>query len=367
MIQVKTEIIVSMVKAIRVAFKNDELSMEVLGKSKDPSFAIVVNEFLSNDGVDVKLAHEMSKLQGSMLETRAIAKLSYKLPTYKTVRENLSAYMQEKSKLILAKTLLNGLVSQDVIKRTSKVNRYIAESGKTVYRKEISLHFNGEESKKDILRGLHTIPGELLSPAVHGKPGAKVMKLTGAEKQFMKGLSSIAFRLVRVSDTKLREYYQQTEWYKETVKQKKEDPILLEERIKRYISIIKELEGIDRLYLSNWNDTRRRVYYELTMLGINPQGDSFETHMWELADAKVIDENGKNDLIWAAVVLATGRKNHAQALKYWDKNEAKVKDILLHKGDFDFGERFYNTRLLSAINLAERGEPSRFLLGFDLV
>ena len=362
--QIKPEFTALTVSTIRRNITENAKVMDVLSKTSVPETRRTIQAFLDNDRLDDQIADILNSLKGEMLETKAVARMSYKLPLYNEVKD-LNIYYSEKGKLSLAKTLLNGLLHMKLIKRKEEVKRDFEATGKAKYRKVVSLIFKGQESAKDITRGLHMQPGELLSYFVHTKPGGKQQRLSKEEKYFHKDLSSHAFRVVRVTENTLRSYYTQTKWYNEAMRTKNEDPILLKERVEKYISIIKDLEKEDRIYLSTWNDSRRRLYYELTMLGLNPQGDSFETHMWESADARVINQQGLEDLIWAAVVIATGRKNKAQALKYWAKHEDKVRVAMLDDEEFDFGEIFYHKRMLAAINCALDGTPSRFLLGFD--
>ena len=100
-------------------------------------------------------------------------------------------------------------------------------------------------------------------------------------------------------------------------------------------------------------------------MGVNPHGDTFETSMWEFADAELISDAGYEELVWASVIIGTGRKNKEQSLAYWNKNESKVREAMMDTDEHSFGELFYNERMLQAIDDYRTNTASKFMLGID--
>lgn len=355
-----------MIKEIRQLIKSDEKRLAFVEKISSLSAKTMHKEFLDNPILDTKIAMVLNNnsFAGNMLESIVISRLSYKLPIYESVNHRFEEYYKDEAKLSFGKTILNALVALGHIKRTTNVTRKVIE-GNVKFFNEVYYDFKGEEKTKDLIAGLHLEPGKIDDLYVHTKPGAKKVKISSSQKRYLKRLSSIPLRLVRTDADKLASYYKQTEWYKNALSKKIEDPILLHRRITRYVNAIQMLQTVDRLYLTNWFDSRLRMYYGLTMPGINPQGDSFETHMWESSEARLINEQGYEDLVWAAVVIARGRRNKPQSLKYWGNHEKAIREELVDEDNNSFGEAFYNGRLLDAIDDYRNGRESRFLLGFD--
>ena len=353
-----------MIVELRIALLKNEVAMGVLHAKGTRIVKAITKEFLTNTKLDNQFANTLSALSGDLLEQVAVSKLSYKLPTYAYIGE-FSTFHIEEGKLTLAKTLLDGLADLKYLDKRTEVVREIV-NGRAVFRNVSHINF-GEESVKNITAGIHLEEAQLISKAVHTKPGGKPIKLNGEQKDFMRNLSSMRFRLVRVSADKLREYYTQTEWYINALETGKEDKILLDHRIYKYIESIKELQERPVIFLSNWFDSRLRLYYDLTMLGINPHGDCFETHMWEKADGELITENGFITLVHSAVTIATGvRHSHDQTMKLWERNQAKyLANLVDPEAHAKFGELFYNGRLIQAIEDYHNGVESYFLIGED--
>lgn len=356
-----------MLSAIK-EFKANTVAVNEVIAVGDTVFKCVHNEFMSNDILDDRFVEVLSSFNGTELEAIVIAKLSYKLPMYKAVIATLDSYYAEKAKMYLAKTLINILVNAQVLKRTKDTKREFNESGKPVFRVVSSIVFNDvseELSDTRLFRGVTRTPGIVLSQHIHTKVGGKSMKLSSNQKEFLREFSSRPLRLVKTPKSVLKAYYTQTEWYVKATEKRIEDPILLNARINKYVNVISALQQEENLYLSNWFDGRLRMYYELTLPGINPHGDSFETHQWEMAEPVVITNEGLKDLKWAAVVISCGRMPMAKALVKWIRNKQEIIEALSNSDEFDFGELFYNQRLLQAIEDAESKTPSHFMLGID--
>ena len=346
------------------AFRANTTVATVVAKGTT-EFQAVHNELLTNEVLDDRFITILSQFTGTELESKVISQLSYKLPMYTAVIEQFGSYYVEKAKLSLAKTLINMMVNDGIFTRKVETKREFIE-GKPQFRHVNSITFTAvkDDEMKDITRGISTEPGVILSNHVKTKTGGKPMKLTSEQKTYLRHMSSKALRLVRVPEATLRAYYKQTEWYIQAVANKLEDPILLNVRIEKYISTIRGLQQEKALYLSNWFDARLRTYYELSMAGINPHGDTFETAMWEMATPQIINQGGKEELKWDAMVIAYGRMTKEQALAEFTDTDAMA-EVMLDISKYDFGELFYNQRLLDAIQDAEEGEPSHFMVGID--
>ena len=361
------------IASVRTAILDNKVAMHALTVKAEKPLRLTIEAFLNYSGLDQKLADAISKLSGDLISQSAISKLSFKIPTYR-LPQPLTAYKVEEGKLGLASTLLNVLGDLRVIKSVTG-QKSSFEDGIKVFRNVTTYHL-GDEVKTDILRGLHNEPAQIVSHQISVKPGGKSMKLNAEQKDFVRSLSSAPLRLVRIDAEYLRSYYMQTKWYKNALAKKLEDKILLKARIDRYIEIVSELQEHTEIYLSNWFDFRLRMYYDLTMLGINPQGDAFETHMWELSKPVVLKPNGFEAMRHAAVTIATGKRHsRVNTEKLWDSNSvaylATIVDVKHYQDDggrWDkggFGEHFYGVRLAQAIADYHAGKPSYFMMGED--
>ena len=362
----RTIVTAEMIADVRALIVNNDTVTAFIGKISDKATRELHEVFVKNEKQDVKIADAFNKsnVAGQNLEGIVIARISYNIPYYGELTFTTPEYYREKAKLSLIKTIINALSTMGYIKKTSKLEREFVD-GKPQYKTVVLIDFDGTETIKELTRGIYTEPGMLDGTTVHTKPGAKKLKLSSTQKTYLRNESSKAMSLVDVSADKLRAYYEQTEWYVNAVAKDIEDPILLSERVERYISVIGDLQNQERLYLTQWFDSRLRSYYTCSLLGINPHGDTFETSMWEFADAELISEAGYEELVWASVIIGIGRRNKEQALAYWDKHEDAVVAAMMDTDKNSFGEVFYNERMIQSIADYRNGVPSKFMLGID--
>ena len=376
------------INELRVALQGNSKCMEVLGKASTKKITKSVNDaFFGTEKLDAKIADAVNAMSGDVLEQTAIPRLSYKLPRYAYLGK-FNDFSIEKGYTVLAKTIIDGLCVLGHLVKREEIVREIDKSGRSVYRRKHYVDF-GEEKTKDLTRGMFAEPGKLINKFVHVKPGGKAMKLTGRQKDFFKGLSSMKLRLVKLPAERLREYFLQTNWYVNALEKGLEDKILLNNRINKYIAIIEEYQQREGIFLTNWFDSRLRLYYDLTMAGINPHGDSFETHMWELAEPTKINKDGFENLRHSIVVIATDKRHtEKNTEKLWSnhreeylntivdadhykhhKDSVEGKNAIVYKkGDWKkggYGEHLYGQRLAQAIVDYESGEPSYFMMGED--
>ena len=68
------------------------------------------------------------------------------------------AYYQDKSRLALIRTIMNAFGTIGYIKKSVELERDVFD-GKVTYRKVMLVDFDGEESVKELTKGIHTIPG----------------------------------------------------------------------------------------------------------------------------------------------------------------------------------------------------------------
>ena len=368
------------IQAVREALLGNEKCMSLLPKFNAIASKDVHEAFLSTNALDKELVKALNSLSGEeLLDATAISKLSYKMKAYRLQKPYAMFYIVE-ANINLAKTILNVLGDLGIIGSKTIHDDFWLE-GKRHF-KSVRVHNFGKSKVKDELYGLHFEPGQVPSKTIHVKPGGVSLKLSKTQKEFNTALSSMKFRLVRTDEKTLQEYFEQTKWYRAVVEKQEansrlaESPFQLRKRVKRYISEIMALMEHDELYLSNWYDSRLRLYYDLTMMGINPHGDAFETHMWELAEPKKINKVGFEGMCHAVVTIATGKRHaHDATLKLYARNEDKYlktivdpKHYQTSEGVWDkggYGEWFYGCRLVQAVADYKSGKPSYFMLGED--
>ena len=372
---------VDAVASVRSAILADDKLIKILDKMDARAGKDVHLAFLSTDSLDKSICEALAGLHGTkLLDATAVSKLSYRLKSYRLQAPYAMFYIIE-ANVNLAKTILNVLGDLGYIQSTT-VDEPYWQNGEKKFN-TVTTHDFGADTEKELLKGLHDEPGKVINKMVHVKTGGSgTLKLSATQKALTKATASMRFRVVRADKAVLEEYFKQTSWYKEVLAAQSresklaETPFQLRKRVKGYVSLILQEMEKDAVYLSNWFDYRLRYYYDLTMLGINPHGDSFETSMWELADGRKISKSGYEDLAHSVVSIATGKRHSHQAtMKLWLRNSKKylatVVDVKHYQdadGKWDrggFGDHFYGVRLAQAIADYSSGTPSHFMLGED--
>ncbi len=219
--------------------------------------------------------------------------------------------------------------------------------------------------------GLHLEPGVVLQKRIRPKPGGKALKLNSKEKGLLKDLASQGLRLVKTSREELLEFFFASKRYVLAVEGAKtkgyrgEDPIVLKAQIHKSVNEILELQTLNVIYLSQWYDYRTRLYYYLTLWGINPHGTGFETHQWELAEGETILPEAIGVYYYSAASLVDGiRYTHEEAITKFLANPEYYL-ISLEDPTRDISERGYFRGLAKAIRGYETGEISHFIIFED--
>ena len=367
------------IQQIRNNILNDaKIQTEIgYGKLNDTEAYAGIKAFLYNKTLDDKLAaiFDKSNFRGrsEMALSHLIGSTSKRIPTYTELADN-SEYTRALAKEGIALQIIHELInmgyyaaeSRDTVAASYAKQR--GEDTSTRFEETVYVMFEGTLDAKDETKGIHKIPGQLNTTYVKCNIGEqKLQRLTAEQKQYHRDLASRPLRIVKTTEEELTKYFHQTKWYKKIVSNKKthgvEDQAMARRRIKLYIKTILELQEEERLYLSTWFDYRGRVYYDLNMLGLNPHGDSWEKHSWELADAKLINEDGYKSLVWAAVILGHSKLNQERAIAHFEAHRAEVFANL--NSEVDMGKLRYNKRLIQAIEDYETKTPSHFLLAYD--
>ena len=370
------------IAAVRSALLGSKSAMTALGKAPLVMQAYV-GAFLATDKLDAGIALSISGLSGrELLSSQVFAKLSYKCPAF-AVGTPFNPFDVELAKVQIMKTIVDTLSDLDKLRKTVRTEKvFNKKEGTSTWRRSEYFNF-GLEADADMTRGIHTEPGTVMNKYVHTKAGGIKTKLNGEMKQYCSDVASLPMKLCSdVSEEYLWEYFKQTKWYLAVTNPSKdnksqEDPILLEERVAGYVSAIMGLQSSDvPLYLSVWFDSRLRMYYDLTLAGIAPHGDAFETNMWELFEPMVISEHGMDAMRHAVVTIATdARHTDANSAKLYTKHSDKYLAIIVDPTHYQnedgtwkkggFGEHFYGVRLAQAVADYKSGTPSSFMMGED--
>jgi len=254
---------------------------------------------------------------------------------------------------------------QHTAKTTQERNE---ETGRIVWKTTTFISFGVYKEKASLyIPGVHLRPGTVMQKRLKVRNGGKALKLNKSEKDYLRSASQIGLKLINIDPDQVRVYLEQTEWYRNAIEGTGEvriDKLVLNDIVSKQVEKFSLLQQEDCFYLSMWLDYRTRSYYDLTEMGFNPHGKTFETSLYELAEARIIDDRGADALKYSAVVIIDGRTHHSDAEERFDAN---VEHYLaeLRKPTGDMGKDLYNSRLAQAIDDYYNEEPSRFLLSED--
>ncbi len=332
----------------------------------------MMSAFLANKLNNTAILADLNKLStdGEEYLSSIIGKLDKKLSLPKL---NLGASDYELAKVTLAGTVLKVLCELQLIDyRKENIKEINEDTGKVTWKvRELVRFGTPPEVDPMFIKGVHAEPGVVLQKQTKVQVGGKANKLTGKEKLFLKSAASLPLRLVQTTTREwFIKYLHQTEWAmavkapQEGKHKSKEDPILMAARIETIVDHIMVVQAMPTVYLSMWMDYRTRLYYDLTLAGINPQGKTGEYGQWEAATAELI--TNPHPYYYSAVVLVEDKRfTHAQASTMFLANPDYYLDKLSATTD-DMDQDFYNQRLAQAIRDFDSATPSHFLLGEDV-
>ncbi len=365
--RVKSETIVN-----RTAMLN-----QISKSNEEKAFQCIHNWWLDNDIMDKNITDSINSMRDTLNMSGAIHALSLRFRLPKTLVDQLvdetgAKYYVEIAKMQLASSILRLSMERDYLLVDWKSTDITTVTGAVIKQNIPWLIFTPRDKslvdENGLPKGLHTLPGELLSKAIKTHPWEPNRKYTSNEKSYLREKASSAIRLIVRDRQWWTDYFMATEWFNET----DEDSLLLEERVTNLVDIIEKISKMDRLYLSWWLDARGRSYPELQLAGIKLHGDSTEKHIWELSSAWTVTRKSINRAKIACATIVGGKLNSKQALDYWKENEKAIRKELLFLRKFygdtkghKYGDVLYHESLLSIVD-SKIGDESHKLIGEDL-
>lgn len=344
----------------------------VLNKTKDVVAEYAFRMFIEMD--TAKVVNMMNNMHAMEEHLQVeIGKLAYKL----IIRKNdaLTTFDQAKVAPTCAFMILQALMDTGVITTEVKVLSEINETtGRKVWRHQTFLTF-GMKAAENVLyvKGLSLEP-TVIQKKTKVRTGGKSVKLSRVEKTFLKDASSTPMRLIDINPEEIGEYLKETSWYLKALKgtdklgvdhkDREVDVLVLDSKVNKQVAKFRLMQTLPSFYLPMWLDYRTRMYYELSELGFNPHGKTFETALYELAEARTINASGFRSLAYQAVAIVDGRTPHDEAIATFEANPAHyLAELRTDAGER--GKNLYNTRVAQAIEDFYNETPSHFLLGED--
>jgi len=282
----------------------------------------------------------------------------------------INNFNYEVVKSMVAYQIIQTLIDLGHIEAQSKTRQERdEETGQIKWSTQTLLTFGGESPVQSLhIPGVHPVPGQVMQKRLKVRNGGKALKLNKAEKNVLRTASSTPLTLIDIDPQEIGKYLRQSKWYQEALHAKdiykRIDRLVLEEVVEQQVAKFTEMQKLDCFYLSMWLDYRTRLYYDMTEMGFNPHGKLFETSLYELAEAREIDDRGADALKYSAVCIVDGRTPHHTAIQRFDASPSHYVDAL-RVSTGDMGEDLYNSRLSDALMDYYNKVPSRFLLAED--
>ena len=312
-----------------------------------------------------------------ILDNAFIGKLRHKLPAFR-LGDGYNTFQIEKAKIIMSALITQYLIdSGEFTTREEMIVETI--DGKKTFRKERFIVFNREVSYKDLLDGIEETAGELRTKSISSKVGSKPIKYGSLQKEHARRLHSQAFKLSDIASKELLlKGYSLTRGYQSVLSgNTSEDPILMKRRFNTYAEAIMDLQYLDKLYLTTWYDSRTRMYYDLQLEGIRPQGKLWETLMIDAHTPYLIDEDGAKELVHLIMVTLEGRMTIEEAQPLFEADKAGILEHIKNlnpaaieytdRETIDiFGEMLLLKKLRKAYIQYVNGEPTHYIFGKDL-
>ena len=334
---------------------------------------LITGDFLTSNSRNIEstINHMIERGGLEMIDKAFVSKLSYKLP--KLPLNDFNKFQKAKAQINFAIIITQFLIEEGTIRIREEVKRSREEDahGNRPFTKTRYLVFDSEVNEKNLLADIQFKPRVLVGKGVTVKVGAKEVKYTGPQKEYLRELSSQAFKLSDYANYDLlMKGYTLSKGYQSTQNGKsKELPVMAERRYKAYARAVMHIRTIGEFYLTNWFDSRERMYYHTNLEGIRPQGKLWETLMIDIATPYIIDENGHDELIHILMVTLKGRMTMEQALDMFEDShmeEASSINPMEQTTQDEFGEAILLNKLAMAHEQYLRSEPCYFIFGKDL-
>jgi len=358
-----------------VLYTSPEVSSKMDVLTRTVHEIVLSDEYILGRGLSICRAMDkvLNKIDGEILDKALIGKLSYKLPAI-VLKGNWNTVDIAMASKIASAIFIQYLIDTGIVKTRKELIVETIDNKKvfTTYRYIVS---DIEIDPIELLSGLEVMPHKLKSKGPKVNPGGKKLKYTAKEKSLLKEMSGWEFKLSDVaSEDLLMHYYRLGETYglvERGSSKVRETKDMIEARYRRYTNVILDLEGAP-FYLSTWEDARRRMYYDLKLQGLNPQGKLFETLLIDIANPYVINDSGVQDLIHILMVTLEGRMSMYSAQKRFTKNSSKILadisklDLLTATSQEELGTWLLLKKLATAYKQFLTGEPCHYIFGKDL-
>jgi len=341
------------------------------GEMAHQCYAEIISWFGNTVGVerDMEFANAFNGIavDAVALESVVVGKTRLKLSLPGIMVLKYSKIDIERAKISVMFSFMRSAVALGLLTRKEEVERWRDEKNNLKFRKHYTYSMiKNPRVERNNLRGINFIPGVLGAKSARVKAGSIGAKYNSTTKEFSRRAASKALRVVQLTKDELWELTKDSKEFKEgkieAEQQFGEGFAKFRERYDTYINQVMAMATKEELFLSNWFDSRFRMYYLLTHPLLNPQGGGANKYLWETAHSYTMTKKGMSDMIWAASVLGKGRRTRKKAVAYWNRYESLVRKSLL--AETKKAKLFYNKRLLAAID-AGIGAESNFLVWFD--
>lgn len=282
-----------------------------------------------NDVMDEHLVDALNKMKGERNIQGALDALALRMRLPKELinvilKKQKAMYFLEYTKLVLAGTIIDalgelGYIEVDV-RHTNHVNqvsgrKYSIDSNWYIFQDKITTMF---DPITGLPLGVHTEPGVVGATKLSLNSWERDIKFNGEQKQFLRDIASVAWRLIDRDAEWWTKYFKTSGWYTQALDKGTEDRILLDERVTELVSGIVTLTQQERLYHSYGFSLSGRLIAKLTTVGINFHGDG--KLIWQYADERIITEA---DVLKAKEHICKyrfGNSNQKDALAEWDSH-----------------------------------------------
>lgn len=312
-----------------------------------------------------------------ILDSAFIGKLRHKLPPFQ-IGAGFNKYQVEKAKIIMATLIAQYLLETEKLQSRIETKTSMVE-GELKFRRERFIVFGREMQYKDLLTGVEEEDGVLGSKMINSKVGSKPIKYNGQQKAFARRLHSQAFKVSDIcSKELLLKGYELSKGYQSVLKgNTSEDPKLMKRRYNTYAETVMDLAYLEKFYLTTWYDSRTRMYYDLQLEGIRPQGKLWETLMLDIVEPYLINKDGYKELVHIMMVTLEGRMTMKEARKRFEADRESIltsikalrpQDLVYKDKDTleEFGEMLLLKKLRKAYLDYKSNTPSHYIFGKDL-
>lgn len=354
------------IESVKTATLLNAKIIKVLETKADKVHAKAFHSFIEYDSERLaKALNQMYCSEGYLQEE--VGKLAYKLRLKRVPEFNefQNAMLVKVTAFVIIQALMD---SGKIVSETKVISHIDENTGKKTWRNQVVVSIGiKQDTNKYYVHGVSSSIC-IMQKTTKVRAGGKAIKLSGKEKLFLMSAGATPLRLIDIDSNEIAKYIRSTEWYTNALNgvggSMKVDKLVLELKIEEQVKKFELMQQLDRFYLPMWMDYRTRLYYELTEMGFNPHGKTFETSLYELADPILINDCGADNLFYSAVTIVDGRMPHGEAISKF-KNNTEYYLTCLKTPCEDMGKTLYNKRLAQAINDYFEGIPSRFLLSED--